>query len=217
MTIQVYCDPCTINSRKVLAGLEQLHSDYKNNYINYFTGDHKTDDFKKINPMATMPAAVDGDLTLTESNAILQYAADLASDDSMYPKDVKQRANINKWLFWEASTWFASCYTYVVENCIKPGFFKTDPDQKVLDGESERFHKCAGLLDTQLGKTKWLTGDKVTIADFAVAAPMHLYAAAKLPLDKYPNLRRWMQEGVENLDGWKKTQGPVDKMMAGDS
>jgi hypothetical protein len=24
MTIQVYCDPCTVNSRKVLAGLQQM-------------------------------------------------------------------------------------------------------------------------------------------------------------------------------------------------
>ncbi|KAF2686796.1 hypothetical protein K458DRAFT_416138 [Lentithecium fluviatile CBS 122367] len=217
MTIQIYCDPCTVNSRKVLAGLEQLKTDYKNNYIDYFSGQHKSDDFKKINPMATVPAAVDGDLTLTESNAILQYAADLSSDDSMYSKDPKKRATVNKWLLWEACTWFPSCYTYLVENAVKPMFFKADPDQNVLDGEAERFHKCAGILDEQLGKTKWLTGDNVTIADFAVAAPMHLYAAQKLPLDKYPNLRRWMTDEVEKLDSWKKTQAPVDRMMAGGS
>jgi glutathione S-transferase len=217
MTIQVYCDPCTVNSRKVMVGLEQLKADYKYNHIDYFTGEHKSDDFKKINPMGTVPAAVDGDLTLTESNAILQYAADLASDDSMYPKDLKQRANINRWLFWEASSWFHSCYVYLVENCVKPGLFKVEPDQKVLDGESERFHKCAGMLDAQLGTTKWLTGDKVTIADIAVAAPMHLYVASKLPLDDYSNLKRWMSESVEQLDSWKKTQAPVDKMMASGS
>jgi len=213
MTIQVYCDPTTINSRKVLTGLEQLHADYNNNHINWFAGEHKSDDFKKINPMATVPAAVHGDLTLTESNAILQYAADLSSDDSMYPKDLKQRAIINTWLLWEASAWFPSCYVYLVENCIKPGAFKLEPDQKVLDGESERFHKCAGMLDSQLSKTKWVTGDSVTIADIAIAAPMHLHAASKLPLDQYPNVKRWISE-VEKLDSWKKTQAPVDKMMA---
>jgi len=29
----------------------------------------------------------------------------------------------------------------------------------------------------QLAKTEWLCGDKLTIADIAVAAPMHLHAA----------------------------------------
>jgi glutathione S-transferase len=60
-------DPCTVNSRKVLAGLDEMKADYKQNYINYFTGEHKSTDFMKINPHATVPAATDGDLTLTES------------------------------------------------------------------------------------------------------------------------------------------------------
>jgi glutathione S-transferase len=215
MTIQVYCEPCTVNSRKVLAGLEQLAADYKNNRINFFAKEHKSDAFKKINPMGTVPAAVDGDLTLTESNAILQYAADLAPDDSMYPKDPKKRAIINTWLFWEAATWFPSCYVYIVENCVKPGLLKVEADQERLDGEAERFQKCASILEAQLSQTKWLTGDNVTIADIAIAAPMQIHAASKLPLDNYPNLRRWMSENVEQLESWKKTQGPVTEMLKG--
>jgi hypothetical protein len=42
-------------------------------------------------------------------------AADLVGSDKHYPKDLKQRADINRWLLWEASTWFPSCYTYLVE------------------------------------------------------------------------------------------------------
>ena len=60
-------DPCTVNSRKVLAGLQEIKADYNQNYINYFTGEHKGDAFAKINPHATVPAATDGDLTITES------------------------------------------------------------------------------------------------------------------------------------------------------
>jgi glutathione S-transferase len=60
-------DPCTVNSRKVLAGLDEMKADYKQNYINYFTGEHKSAEFTKINPHATVPAATDGDLTLIES------------------------------------------------------------------------------------------------------------------------------------------------------
>jgi hypothetical protein len=28
----------------------------------------------------------------------------------MYPKDLKKRANVNRWLLWESSVWFGSCY-----------------------------------------------------------------------------------------------------------
>jgi glutathione S-transferase len=212
MTIQIYCDPCTVNSRKVLAGLEQLKADYNQNFIDYSTGQHKSDEFKKINPHATVPAATDGDLILTESNAILQYAADITGAESMYPKDLKQRACINRWLFWEASVWFPTCYVFLVQFVVKP-LFKTEPDQKAIEIESERFHKCASILNTQLGKTRWLTGDNVTIADFAVAAPMHVHAAQRLPLEEYPNLKRWMIQDIEQLESWKNTQGPVNKAL----
>ena len=51
--------------------------------------------------MCTVPSAVDGDLTLTESNAILRYAADLNGGHLAYSKDLKKRADINRWLLWE--------------------------------------------------------------------------------------------------------------------
>jgi glutathione S-transferase len=39
---------------------------------------------------------VDGDLALSESNAILQCAADLSGSEKHYPSDLKQRADINR-------------------------------------------------------------------------------------------------------------------------
>lgn len=137
-------------------------------------------------------------------------AADLAGSESLYPKDAKQRADVNKWLLWEASSWFPTCYTYLVEYVVKPAM-KQEPDEKAL--ETEKYHVGAKSMDTQLSKTKWLTGDNLTIADIAVAACMHLHAAQRLPLDQYPNLKRWLVDDIENLDGWKKTQGPVNKLV----
>ncbi|KAH3954372.1 hypothetical protein HBH53_025490 [Parastagonospora nodorum] len=212
MSIQVYCDPCTVNSRKVLAGLDEIKADYKQNYINYFTAEHKSDKFTKINPHQTVPAATDGDLTLTESNAILMYAAEKSGNDSMYPKDLKHRADINRWLLWEASSWFPTTYVYLVENVVKP-LMKGQPDQKVIDAEADKFHRSAGILEARLSKSKWIAGDHVTIADIALAAPMQTYKDMKLPLENYPNLRRWMSEGVEQLDSWKGTAAAVEKAL----
>ena len=208
--LEIYLDPCTVNSRKVLAGLDLLGTKYNFNHVDYFTAQHKSPEYMKINPNATVPSAADGDLTLTESNAILQYIAE--DSGSAYPKDAKQRCNINRWLLWEASVWFPSCYVYLVEYVVKP-LLQAEPDQSIIDAEAPRWNKLAGILDDQLAKTKWLTGDDVTIADIAVAAPMHLHAAQRLPLDKYPNLNRWLTEQIEKLPCWQKTQGAVDKAL----
>lgn len=209
MALQVYLDPCTVNSRKVLAGLEHMGTDYNLNHVNYFTGEHKGAEYLKINPNGTVPGAVDGDTKIFESNAILAYAAH--NNNEAYPQDPKTRSQVNSWLLWEASAWFGSCYVYLVEYVVKP-LLKDTPDEGKIQGHQESWHKLASVLDTQLGKTKYLVGDKPTIADFAVASPMHLHEAQKLPLDQHPNLKRWIQD-IETLPAWKKTQGAVDKAL----
>jgi glutathione S-transferase len=211
MVLEIYLDPCTVNSRKVLAGLDLLKAPHHYNFVNYFEGGHKDPDYtKNINPFQTVPSAVDGDLRITESNAILQYAADLV-DSPMYPKDLKKRADINRWLLMESSVWFPSCYIYLIQNVVQE-LLGGKPDQAAIDAEAPRWEKNAAIMDEQLGKTKWLTGNDLTIADIAIAAPMHLWEPSKMPLDKFPNLKRWYKD-IAALPEWQKTQPAVEKAL----
>jgi glutathione S-transferase len=124
--------------------------------------------------------------------------------NEFYPTDLTKRADVNRWLLWEASAWFPSCYVYLVENCVNPLLGQTT-DPAVLAGEADNFHKLAGILDDRLSQNPWLCGDGPTIADIAVAAPMHLHAWQQLPLDQHPQLSSWMAERVEQLPCWKAT------------
>jgi glutathione S-transferase len=209
--LQVYLDPCTVNSRKVLAGLDLLGTQFELKHVDYFTGAHKTPEFLAINPNGALPAATDGDFTLSESDAILQYAADLSGSDKYYPKDLKPRADVNRWLLWEGSTWFPSCYIYMVEYVAKP-LMNAKPDEEVIARETPNWHRLAGILDARFAKSKWLVGDTVTIADIAVAAPMHLHKWQRLPVDDHLNLKRWMAD-IEELPCWRKTQAAVDRAL----
>lgn len=100
---------------------------------------------------------------------------------------------------------------YLVEYVVKP-LLQTEPDESVIDAQAPKWNQLASVLDAQLGKTKFLTGNDVTIADIAVAAPMHLHKSQRLPLDKHPNLKRWLAD-IEKLPSWQKTQGAVDKAL----
>ncbi len=202
--MDIYADPITVNCRKVLAGLDLMGADYTLSKVDYFKGEQKGDAYVAINPNAALPAMKDDDLVLWESNAILQYAADKQGRADLYPTGLADRADVNRWLLWEAGAWFPTCYVYLVENCVKP-LLGGAPDQAILDGEADNFHKLAGILDARLAQNAWVCGDGVTIADIAVAAPMHLYEWAKLPLDRHQNVMRWMTQNVEQLPSWKKT------------
>ena len=202
--MEVLLDPRTVNSRKVLAGLKLLGADYTIKKYDYFQAEQKSPEFVAINPNAAFPALKDGDFILWESNAILQYAAEKVGNTNAYPVDLRTRADINRWLLWESSSWFGSCYVYLVENCVKPLLGDTT-DETILSNEEENFHKLASILNNRLEHSIYLCGNEPTIADVAVAAPMHLHAWAKLPLGDYPNLIRWMTKDVESCSWWKDT------------
>lgn len=212
-SLEVHLDPCTVNSRKVLAGLALLNTPFTLKKVDYFAGEHKSPSYTAINPCATVPCAVvDNSLVLTESNAILVYAGEVAGDHSAYPRDPKVRADINRWLFWETSVWFPSCYIYLIQNVVQP-VLGSQPDQSALKKEEPRWRELAGVLEQRLAKgdRKWLCGgEEPTVADLAVASSMHLWKREKFPIEGYPALRKWIVR-VEGLECWVQTQGAVEK------
>jgi hypothetical protein len=104
-----------------------------------------------------------------------------------------------------------SGYIYLVEYVVKP-LMNGESDEAVIDKEAPNWHRLAGILDALLVKSKWLVGGNVTIADIAVAAPMHVHKWQRLPLNDHPNLKRWMAD-VEQLPCWEKTQGAVERAL----
>ncbi|MEI7969749.1 MAG: glutathione S-transferase family protein [Betaproteobacteria bacterium] len=198
--MKLYLDPITVNCRKIVAGFKLLGTSYEPVKVDYFTQGQKSPEYLAINPNGSLPALVDGDFVLWESNAILQYAADKAGDTTRYPTDLRTRADINRWLLWEANQWFPACYVYLVENVVKP-LLQAEPDQAVLDANAPKFHLLAGILEERLSKQPWIAGQDATIADIAVAAPMHLHEHQKLPLEGYPHLRNWLAR-LEALPCW---------------
>lgn len=202
--MKLYADPITVNCRKVLAGLDLIGAEFERVHVDYFSGEQRSEAYRKLNPNAALPTLVDGDFVLWESNAILAYVADKLGNHAVYPTDLRVRADIHRWLLWEAAHWFPSCYVYLVEHCVKP-LLKAEPDPAILAAQQEPFDKLAGILDQRLSANRWLAGDHVTIADIAVAGPAHLHQFQKLPLQPFPHLRRWLTEGIELLPCWERT------------
>lgn len=209
--MKLYYDPTTVNCRKVVAGLDLIGAPYESVVMSYFAGDHKKPEYAAINPNAAIPALVDDDLTLWESNAILVYAAEKTGNTQVWPKDAKTRGDIARWLLWESNTWSQTCYPFLVENVVKP-MLDDKPDTATLVACAPTYHRNASIIEKALAGREWLCADHPTIADIAVAAPMHLHGAQKLPLDNYPGIRTWIAR-VEELPCWQKSD-PVPHIPA---
>lgn len=206
--LELHADPITINCRKVLAGLQLMDAPYKLVHVDYFKGAQKEMPYIGLNPNASVPALRDGDFELWESNAILMYAADklgTPAAQNAYPSNLQVRSDINRWLLWESSSWFAACYVYLVENCVKP-LLGGAADAAVLEAHNAQFHKLASILDARLARHQWVAGTaNPTIADIALAAPLHLHGWQQIPFAQHTHIKRWMFEGVEKLPCWHNT------------
>lgn len=125
------------------------------------------------NPNGTVPSASDGpDFNITESNAILQYAADL-NGSIYYPKDLKARANVNRWLLWEASVWFPSCYVYLVEYVVKP-LLKSEPDQSIIDAQAPKWNQVGTLNSDGLEYPSRTGGSRLSLSSIWPTFPRNL-------------------------------------------
>ena len=203
VVMKLYVDPITVNCRKVIAGLDLIGAECEMVRLDYFAGEHKESPFTKINPNAELPALVDDDLVLWESNAILVYASEKTGNLIPYPSDPKVRGDITRWLLWESSKWFGSCYVYLVENVVKP-MLDDRPDEGALEVHAPIFHGHAKILESALVGKEWLCGGRPSIADIAVVAPTHLRDAMKLPFQNYPNIRAWMGR-IDELPCWQNS------------
>jgi glutathione S-transferase len=202
--MKLYADPITVNCRKVVAGLDLIGAEYELVHVDYFKSEQRSPEYMALNPNASLPTLVDDEFVLWESNAILQYAADKLGNSTVYPTDLRVRADIDRWLLWEAAHWFPSCYVYLVEHCVKP-LLQAEPDAATIAAQDENFHKLAGILDARLARSQWIAGPNPTIADIALAAPPHLHPYQKLPLGPHANLRRWLIDQVEKLPCWDRS------------
>lgn len=151
-----------------------------------------------------MPVIEDGELVLWESNAILQYLAEKKPEGGLLPLEARGRADAMRWMFWDSCSWDPACVPFIFEYMVKPFFGLGEADLAEIAKAAPRFEKFAAVLDDQLKTHKFITGEKPTIADFAIASPLNNAEAAKIPVAPYAAIRRWFAD-MSALPAWQRT------------
>jgi len=204
--MKFYSFPPSPNVRKVSAVLSHLGiTDVEHELVNLAKGEHKLPAFLAINPMGALPAlADDNGFVLWESNAICQFLCDRQGDTPFYPRDAHTRADIARWLFWEASAWSRPAEILTHENVRKPMLGIGEPDaERVKQGE-QQFRPLAELLDKELAERPFLVGEEVTLADFVVGGAVTYLERGRFPIADFPHLQAWWRR-LHEIPAWKTT------------
>jgi glutathione S-transferase len=155
------------NCRKVHAVIDRLGVSVDFEYLDFFAGDLRSDDYAVVNPNAMVPTLIDGDFTLWESNAINIYLAS-RQPTSLYPEEPRVRADIARWLCWELAHYNRALGALSFETVAKPTFLKMQPDAAVVEIARRDLQRFLPVLERHLRQTPYMVGDGVTLADYAV-------------------------------------------------
>ena len=205
MSVRMHVFPPSPRAFKVLVVAHHLGLDYELALCDLTKGDQKSATYTAINPNQRMPSLEDGDFRLWESNAIIQYLATKKPESGLLPADERSRADVARWQFWESTTWDPACAILVFERVIKAFFGRGGPDPVEVEKGLQRFHRAAKVLDAHLRGRTYVCGNRLTLADFAIAADLTMAEPAQLPLEGYGEIRRWAGM-LADLPAWQRTR-----------
>jgi glutathione S-transferase len=205
MSIEIFAFPPSPRAFKAIALANHLGLDVMVRPLDFSKGEHKTPEYAALNPNMMMPTLRDGDYVLWEANAIMQYLAGRKPQSGLLPTDERGRLDVTRWQFWDLAHWDPAVAILLMENFVKPVLMGAgEPNAAEVAKGTDMFHRAAAVLEGQLKGRKFVTGDALTLADFALGAPLNYAAEASFPLESYPKIRRWHASLIV-LPAWQKT------------
>lgn len=160
----------------------------------------KVDQFEFINPANTVPVLAFDKNQVQEGAAIALLLME-KHKSHMLPVDPESRSKAIQWMmFANASVHPAYSKLFFASKNIS----NLDAKKEVIDSASERVNELWGIVNDQLGKTKYLTGDGISMADImlSVYANWNNYFPGKIQLGG--NSLRMIKE-VSSREAFKKS------------
>ncbi|XP_054008364.1 uncharacterized protein LOC128892183 [Hylaeus anthracinus] len=214
MPIDFYGIPGSSPCRAVALTAAALGVPLNYKEVNLMAGEHMKPEFLKINPDHTVPTIDDNGFRLWESRAIMTYLAEqYGKDDSLYPKDPKKRAVVNRVLYYDACTLYKAFSDYYYPII----FAKAPKDQD----KYEAMGKALSSLETALQGQDYVAGKNMTLADLALLATISTFEAMNYDFSPYKNVMRWYAKAKSeapkyeecNDKGVKAFKTMVESMM----
>lgn len=198
--MDLYVFPPSPNCLQVIALAKHLKLPFTLKRVNVPRGEQKCREFLEMNPNGRVPLLVDGALKLWESDAILHYLADKAGSP-LLPRQVDERADVLRWMFWQSAHFGPACSSLIYENVAKRVFELGQPDAQEVQRAAQCADTLVRILNEHFEEQDYLHGNRLTIADFSLAAFGVYWREAGIPFERYPQVLAWY-ERIAALPAW---------------
>jgi len=190
-------------SQRILWLLEELGLDYE---IQKYQRDPLTSlapaELQALHPLGKAPLVTDGELTLAESGAIIEYLVTTYGNGQLRPADGTPAAlAYTYWLHYAEGSFMPlmllSLIIGRIETAPMPFFAKPIAKgiaAKVRGGYLDtNVKRNVDFLESSLQNSAWFCGDELTAADIQMSFAVEAAAVRALAGGDYPNLTAFLQ------------------------
>ena len=187
-TLHIWGRMSSINVKKVVWTAQELGLDYQRTEAGGVHGVVKTPDYMKLNANSLVPVIEDDGFVLWESNVIVRYLCAKHAMGTMYPADLRQRFDAERWMDWQQTT---------VNPASRPGFWQLirmpegQRDLKAIADSNAAVENLMSVLDAHLAQRSFMVGEHFSMADIPVACEAHRWFGLPQSREKRPNVERW--------------------------
>jgi glutathione S-transferase len=192
------------NSHKVEAVISHLGLRVEIRNRDLFNGELRSAEYLAINPNAKIPTLVDGDFKLWESTAIMQYLADQAGENTLFPRHPRVRADITRWQCWEGLYFNAAMGTLAFETVAKARRNVGPPDATLVAQACGTLSRYAPVLNDHLAGRKYVVDDHLTLADYSLAALEPYVSLVPFDFSPYRHIQQYLDR-MRQSEHWVRT------------
>ncbi len=190
--LEVYGDPHSMCTQKILILLEELNLKYDLKKVDLSKGEHKSDEFLKLNPFGKVPAVKYGSRELFESRSVLRYIA----KNNVEIDDLLGDIEVDMWLESESQNYNPLVSKIIYEKVFKKVYNKDEkPDEELVDKLLKDLEKVLDIYEDRLENVGYIGGETFSIADIS-HIPYTNYMLRVGYKDMYksrPNVYKWLK------------------------
>lgn len=116
-------------------------------------------------------------------------------------------------MFWAAEEWRKGPPLIFVESIAKV-LMGVPKEPAIVTFAEASIRQYGAILNAHLEGRHYVMGDKVTLADFDLAATFTHISRMSLPYSEFPNIIAWQQRMLDEIPAWSRTRDLAEERMA---
>lgn len=179
----------SVNVKKALWCAEELGLKYERIDAGMAHGVVNTPAYRKMNPTGLVPTIDDDGFQLWESHSIVRYLCAKHSAGTLWPTDLRARADAERWMDW------AFTFQGAMRNVFW-GLIRTPPekrDLKAIEDGCKKSAELAGMLDKVLSDRPYVAGAAFTIGDIPIGCEVQRWMRVPIERASFPHVEAWFE------------------------